>query len=99
MKFELIGFYGASEEQKKKRKNLLGTIHVYCIDADLDIRGIQVFKTSNSMFFAMPHFRAIDEDGNKVTYPHLRFTDKINQKKFMCFLHEVCKKKIEKELK
>jgi len=94
MKFEMVGFY-PSENKKSK---LLGTLHIYIIDIELDVRGIQVFGNLKTMFFQLPHFMAFD-DGQKVRYPHIRFTNNEKQKELMNFLHTVCKKERREQLK
>lgn len=82
MKFEFIEFYETTDENKSRfNKKILGTVHIYAIDCELDIRGIRVFKQGKKIYFNFPHFNDIDsETGDKVSYPFIRFTsDKIHQ--------------------
>lgn len=97
MKFELVEFYPATEP--KFKKNFLGTVHIYAIDCELDIRGILVTKHGNSMFFNLPHFKAVDsETGAKVRYPLIRWTKEATHKEMMDFLHKEVKPEIMKRL-
>ena len=97
MKFEMVEFYPASQPTKKR--NLLGTLHIYAIDCELDIRGIIVTKHGNGMFFNLPHFRAVDEETKaEVRYPLIRWTNEATQKEMMDFLHKEVKPKIKKLL-
>ena len=97
MKFEMVEFYPATEP--KKKKNFLGTVHIYAIDCELDIRGILVTLHGNGMFFNLPHFRAIDsETGKEVRYPHIRWTNQATHKDMMDFLHGTVKPEIKKRL-
>ena len=97
MKFELVEFYPAPEP--KKKKNFLGTVHIYAIDCELDIRGILVTMHGRGMFFNLPHFRAIDsETGEEVRYPLIRWTKEATHKEMMDFLHKNVKNEIKKRL-
>lgn len=96
MKFELVEFYPATEP---KKKNFLGTVHIYAIDCELDIRGILVTKHGRGMFFNFPHFRAKDEETKGwVRYPLIRWTNDATHKEMMDFLHEQVKPEIKKRL-
>ncbi len=86
MKFELVEFYPIKNPKFKKT---IGTIHIYAIDCQLDIRGIFVIKSGNSMFFNFPHFRGVDDEtGQEVNYPLIRWTNAATQKEMMEFLHQ-----------
>jgi hypothetical protein len=96
MKFEFVEFYEATEERKSKISNkLIGTVHIYLIDCELDIRGIYVKKQGKQIYFHLPHFSDIDnETGEKVKYPHIRFVNQKKQSEMLDFLHKVVKPKI-----
>ena len=100
MKFELVEFYEATDKTKSKMgKKRLGTVHIYAIDCELDIRGILVTKHGRGIFFNFPHFKAIDrETGQEVRYPLIRWTNQSTQQEMMDFLHKVVKKEIMKRL-
>jgi hypothetical protein len=97
MKFEFVDFYPL---KSKRHKNVVGTVHIYAIDCELDIRGIIVQVNGKAMFFSLPHYRAIDnETGEEVRYPHIRWTNEATHKEMMDFLHQNVKPEIKKRLK
>ena len=97
MDFEFVEFYPAV---RPKKKEFLGTVHIYAIDCELDIRGINVILKGKSMFFNLPHCRAIDErSGVEVRYPHLRWTNEARNRLLIDFLHKQVKPEIFKRLK
>ena len=96
MKFELVEFYPV---KKSKHKNMVGTVHIYAIDCELDIRGIAVNWNGKSMFFYLPHYKAVDsETGDLVSYPHIRWTNEATHKEMMNFLHQEVRPEIMKRL-
>jgi hypothetical protein len=98
MKFELVEFYPATEP--KFKKNFVGTVHIYAIDCELDIRGILVTKNGKSMFFNFPHFKALDsETGLEARYPLIRWTNEATHKGMMDFLHKEVKPIILEKIK
>lgn len=97
MKFEMVEFY---RTDLKKNKNILGTVHIYAIDCELDIRGIRVWRQGKGMWFNFPHLRALDnETGKEVMYPLIRWTNEATHKEMMDFLHNEVKPKIREILK
>lgn len=100
MKFELVEFYEATEETKARiGKKCLGTVHIYAIDCELDIRGILVTKHGKTIFFHIPHLNDVDRDtGEKVRYPIIRFTNQQTHKEMMDFLKKEVKNEIKKRL-
>lgn len=98
MKFEFVEFYETPKNFAKK--GLLGTLHLYCIDCGLDIRGIRVTKSGKGIFFRFPHFKTLDKDtGLSVSYPLIRWTKEETQKEMLDFLHKEVKPKILERLK
>lgn len=93
MKIELVEFYPYNPKFAiKHHKNTLGTIHIYLIEEEMDIRGILVCKAGKGIFFNLPHYTAIDEEtGKPVRYPHIRFTNDSKHKALMDFLHNEVK--------
>jgi DNA-binding cell septation regulator SpoVG len=73
MKVEIVGFY---KNQDRKRRKLVGTLHAYLVDLELDIRGINVLKGGKGYFFQMPGRKTIDEETKEsVWYPFFTFSD------------------------
>lgn len=104
MKFELVEFYPITEKNRgNASKNNLGTIHVYCIDQQIDLRGIKVMSTkgkAKEILFFMPHVRGFDcETGDKISYPIFRWTDQKNHEALMNFLHQEVKPVIKTRIK
>jgi len=90
MKMEFVKFYPLAPSLKKNRhKNTLGTVHVYLIEEEMSLRGILVLKSGKGIFFSLPHFSTINaETGEKVSYPHVRFTNDEKHKNLINFLHQ-----------
>lgn len=74
MKVEIVGFYKNTDKKTK----IKGTLHVYLVDFDLDIRGIAVHKgAKGGWFYQMPGRKTLDaETKEMVWYPHISFSDK-----------------------
>lgn len=94
MKFEFVEFYPTNKEFQKKNKKAVGTVHIYAIEPEMDIRGIRVSKNGKAIFFVLPHAISTDEEGNEVRYPFLRFTNHKTHQEMMDFLHKEVKPKI-----
>ena len=101
MKFELVDFYPTTEKNRKKsQRNLVGTVHLYIIDYQIDLRGIRVAKNGKGLYFLMPHIFGQDhETGEQVRYPVFRFTNQKDHDEMMDFLHKEVKPEILKRLK
>lgn len=98
MKFEFVEFYEPTDE--KAPKNFVGTVHIYAIDCQLDIRGIWVTQKGKATFFNLPHFKAIDQEtGKEVRYPLIRWTNEETQKEMLDFLHREVKPLVLERLK
>lgn len=74
MNIEIVEFYPI------KDKKFIGTLHIYIIDYNLDVRGIKVFRMKKNYFFQMPGMTTIDENGKKVFYPYISFIDENTKK-------------------
>lgn len=84
-RFEFVEFYKA--KKNPKFKSFLGTLHIYFIDCQMDIRGISVTRNGKRLFYILPHFSSFDEELQKnVKYPILRFTNEDDQKELIDFL-------------
>lgn len=66
-----MGFYPFEQKTGK----CIGTLHVYLVDYNIDLRGIKVFQVSkNSFKFRMPVSYGIDKDTKeKVWFPIFSF--------------------------
>lgn len=86
MKIEFVEFYPI---ETKKKSNLLGTVHLYLIEEEMDLRGILVFKAPKGYFYKLPHFKTFDlEEKKMVFYPHVRFTNEEKHKELVSFLQK-----------
>jgi hypothetical protein len=102
MKIEFVEFYPhivSKEAKGRKNKNYIGTVHVYLIDAQLDIRGINVYRNKDSFKFSLPFRVAFSADtGELGRYPCISFTDPKKHKELMDFLHQVAEPAIKQHL-
>jgi len=99
MKFELVDFYPISKKTRTKSKTIVGTVHLYLIDLNIDLRGIRVNRTKNSIHFLMPHSVAYDDEAKKeVYYPIFSFTKPEQYKEMLDFLHNEVKPIIKERL-
>jgi hypothetical protein len=78
MKFEFVEFYPIDDQIREKMdKRWVGTLHIYAIECQLDIRGIRININKNGMYFNFPCFFGKDEETGKfIRYPHIRFNEK-----------------------
>ena len=97
MKFELVEYYPINNKQFPRT---LGTVHIYAIDCELDIRGIIVTKQGKGIYFNLPHYNAKDQEtGENVRYPHIRWTNQKTQEEMLDFLHREVKPIVLESLK
>jgi hypothetical protein len=93
MNIEIVEFY-PNKDFPKNRK-LLGHLHVYLIDYDMDIRCVSVIKRNvkkNDYLVLLPSRMVIDEEGKSVRIPLISFA---NRDKHKMLLEEIKKKGIE----
>jgi hypothetical protein len=100
IKFEIVELY--IEKVNKATASFSGSLHVYLIDYDIDLRGISIIKKKNHWLVFMPRRTGIDPDTKeKVYYPLLSFTNFEKQKLFLTQLRkelpEFYKEKLELE--
>lgn len=88
MKIEIQEFFPV--KPRNKSHDLSGTLSVYVIDYDLDIRGIVVSRYKGKYFIQLPSKPAFDEDGKqkvengrKMRYPTVTFVSKDKQDALM----------------
>lgn len=97
MKIEFVEFY--PNRKPKKDSQTLGTVHVYLVKEQIDIRGIRVIKKGNRFMFHLPHTVTIDEDGKRVRYPNVNFVDEKKHKALFIFLQDKVRHQILDRLK
>lgn len=72
MKIEIVEFYPLGKIGKKFK----GTMHVYLIDTEQDIRGITVFKDGKRWWFRLPHHCQYDNETKQIVwFPIISFTN------------------------
>lgn len=75
MKIEVVEFYPF--KRCDEEKILKGSMHIYIIDLNADLRGVLVSKKGNNWNFQFPHFYTIDQETKKrIRFPVLNFVDK-----------------------
>lgn len=75
IELEVVEFY--PNKHDKIKDFLSGTLHVYLISHDIDIRGIYVRKKGKHWFFGMPYAWGTDPDTKqKVKFPVFTFTNR-----------------------
>jgi len=77
MQIEIVGFYPNAKKSKGKG---IGTLHVYLVDLDLDLRGVGVIKNGNTYHFIAP--QRFTKDGTDGRYPIFNFASIDKQKEF-----------------
>jgi hypothetical protein len=74
MNIEVVEFYVV--DTSEDNEILSGTLHVYLIDYDIDLRGIFVSKKKNYWHFTLPYKKAVDgETGAILRYPIFSFAN------------------------
>jgi hypothetical protein len=102
VRIEFVEFYPFQDWTKMQPRKPLGTVHVYLIEEELDIRGILVFRNGDRYLYVFPHFCAFDiETGKRERYPHLRFTNQAKHDALLGFLKtevgSIIKKRFEED--
>lgn len=93
MKIEIVEFYPI----KKDKHTFIGTMHIYILDLDVDLRGIFVSRKEDRWFFRLPQKKAI-ENGKEVFYPIFSFTSREKYGELLDAVKLEGKKYIKKEL-
>ena len=74
MKIEIVEFYPIFIDDEKKR--MTGSLHIYLIDLDIDIRGIYVIRNKSRILLHMPYKNVLDHETKQfVRFPIFSFTD------------------------
>ena len=71
MNIEFVEFYQL--ERNDQRQALKGTLHVYLCDLDIDLRGVFVLRNKDFGRFSLPFKKALDENGDLISYPVFNF--------------------------
>lgn len=75
---EIVEFY----EKEKTDKKITGTLHIYLIEEEIDIRGINVLIHKGKYFFFVPLKKDVDENGQTVFYPVFHYANQNKADKF-----------------
>ena len=87
MDIEVVAFYPHAHDET--RQTLSGTLHVYLVEHDIDLRGIFVSRRKDSWFFSLPNRQAIDaETGETIRYPCITFKSRERQKELIDAIRE-----------
>ncbi len=104
MEIEIQDFYPSKPRNNKVE--LTGTLSLYVVDYDLDIRGIVVDRVKGRYYFRLPSNGAFDEDGKplidngrRVRYPIVTFTSRQKQDELMAEIRKLAPAFIEKMAK
>ncbi len=84
MQIEVVGFYPNS---KKSKGGCIGTLHIYLVDLDMDVRGVCVVKNGSKYYFFLP--QRLSTDGTNIRYPVMNFTNVEKHKAFVKDLRAV----------
>lgn len=83
MNIEIVEFYPEKGNSKKFRR-FIGTLHIYIVDSDIDLRGIDVFKYKEKFTFFLPHKRSLDpETGILIKYPVFAYSNQNKNKELI----------------
>jgi hypothetical protein len=75
MEIEIVEFYETFRDQEKRQ--LKGTLHVYLIDLNADLRGVRICKEKKKWFVNLPSGWATDEETKeRIQYPYFSFMDR-----------------------
>ena len=75
MEVKIVNFY--CKEKDDSKGVLIGSLHAFIEDLNIDLRGIMVKKANNNWFFGLPQGVGLDaKTGKKVRYPIISFSDK-----------------------
>jgi hypothetical protein len=98
MNIEIVDFFPFIKQPHQNRT--CGTMHVYLIDLEIDIRGVYVdFSKTGSLYMRMPGGFGIDhETGQKVRYPIFSFTSQQKGKALMQAIKTKAKEYVQKNL-
>lgn len=68
MNIEIVEFYPFQRDDK--RGKMKGSLHIYIVDDDIDLRGVYVIKNRDNWFFGLPQQKGVDNETKQpVRYP------------------------------
>ncbi len=74
MNIEIVDFYVMERDDSKKKLN--GSMHVYIVDLDIDLRGLFVTRKNKQIFIYLPTKSGIDTETKEIVYfPIFSFGD------------------------
>lgn len=98
MNIEIVEFYPITQDRKMTKMS--GTLHVYLIDWEMDIRGIYVKKNGKKWIIIMPHQKAFDPKTQKIErYPIISFSDPKKYKEIMENIRKLAVTYIEEKIR
>jgi hypothetical protein len=75
MDIEVVEFY--TMERNDEKQTLVGSLHVYLTEMDVDLRGVLVKKRKDSWYFELPFLFGKDpETKQKVKFPVFSFVNR-----------------------
>lgn len=81
---EIVAFYQYKDPKTNVYSKDQGSLHVYWINKNLDIRGINIqIKSLNTFFIYMPGNKVLDDNGEKVHYPIIDSPDRAEIRGFV----------------
>lgn len=97
MKIEIIDFFFLKIDRKKR--HFYGTMHVFLVDHEIEIRGIFVIYKKDKFIFEMPYRKGLDiKEDKMMKYPYLRFRSEEKNNSFFNQLRSLGEEYIRKEI-
>lgn len=94
---EIVNFYIINREDSKQF--MQGTLHVYLVDLEIDLRGVFVSKKKDFWHFSLPLQKALDSEKKTNRYPVISFRDRDKTTQLLQAIREKGKPYIEEYLK
>jgi hypothetical protein len=104
MKFEIVDFYPYMRSPKWKKtggRKPIGTVHVYWIDQEIDLRGIGAhISQKEGIYYTLPFLTNYNPLETRISmYPAFSFTCKFKERELEDFLKSEATPLVEKYLK
>lgn len=97
MNIEIVAFY--QHEKDDAKQTLFGTLHVYLVDYDIDLRGVFVSRRKDAWFFSLPSRPGFDQaTGKAIRYPCITFKSREKQNELIDAIREKGRAYIEARL-
>lgn len=99
MKVEIVEFYPRNWKQTNGTK-IIGTLHVYLQDFDIDIRGVKVVGRKYGYKIRLPHTGSISHETKKrIVYPIVSFGNQQTTKDLESLIKQQCSEFIDQWFK